>query len=168
MKANKILTTILAGGIALSLVACGNQSTSTSGKHDEATSQVIHEAHHDKKTAKKAKQSSNSSQKSAAAANSRSNGNQASSSNSQQGSGSTVNNNQATMSESDARDLVKTHLGMQRDRAGQAGQAMPNQPTADAIDGFNATKNGNGWTVSGNYNGQSYTYHVSPNGVTSD
>lgn len=161
MKLNKILTTVLAGSMVLTLAACGNQSTSSSTKHEEAASAKVSKAKrhtsHKKSTAKKNSNSSSNSNDQQATANS----------SSQQGGKTQVSNNQqASMSESDARDLLKTHLGMQRDAAGQNGQSMPVQPTADAVDGFNAQQNGNGWTISGNYNGKTYSYHVSPNGVT--
>lgn len=159
MKLNKFLTTLLAASTVLTLAACGNQSTSSSAKHDEATSsQVSKSKHHKKNAAKKEAQSESSSSQQVSS----------SSSSSQQGGNSQVNNQQASMSENDARDLLKTHLGMQRDAAGQNGQSMPVQPTADAIDGFTAKQNGNGWTISGSYNGKTYSYQVSPNGVTAE
>ena len=72
------------------------------------------------------------------------------------------------MSSSDAKNLVKEFLANARADALQSGKEEPAQPSVDSIDGFTAKQNDtNDWTVSGTYNGQSYSYHVTPTSITS-
>ena len=84
------------------------------------------------------------------------------------GATSTVKQNsstssQATMTATDARNIVKEHIGNQLNNRGIAGQSTSDLPSIDSVDGYTATQNGtNNWTVSGN----GHTYHVTANSVT--
>ena len=70
---------------------------------------------------------------------------------------------QATMTATDARNIVKEHIGNQLNNRGIAGQSTDDLPSIDSVDGYTATQNGtNNWTVSGN----GHTYHVTANSVT--
>ncbi|GFI60582.1 hypothetical protein IMSAG044_01477 [Lactobacillaceae bacterium] len=70
---------------------------------------------------------------------------------------------QATMTATDARNIVKEHIGNQLNNRGIAGQSTSDLPSIDSVDGYTATQNGtNNWTVSGN----GHTYHVTANSVT--
>ncbi len=70
---------------------------------------------------------------------------------------------QATMTATDARNIVKEHIGNQLNNRGLAGQSTSDLPSIDSVDGYTATQNGtNNWTVSGN----GHTYHVTANSVT--
>lgn len=170
MEIKKVMMTAMAGTMMLSLAACGNKSTSTTKKDTVESSSHMKKSSHSKKKntpkdssiSSKLKSSSNdrvalkSSSSSANTANS-----------SSKVTANSANNQAQTMTETDARNLVKEHLGNQRANALEAGQSTVNQPTADAIDGFTATQNGtNDWTVSGTYGGRTYTYHVTPNAIT--
>ncbi|MBB1079822.1 hypothetical protein H5S09_08130 [Limosilactobacillus sp. STM2_1] len=70
---------------------------------------------------------------------------------------------QATMTATDARNIVKEHIGNQLNDRGVAGKSTDDLPSIDSVDGYTATQNGtNNWTVSGN----GHTYHVTANSVT--
>lgn len=190
MKLQKVMTLGITGIMALSLAACGNKSATETHKSTAESSHVT-KKHSDKKKSslkivKSKKSSTKKNSKSSASANdntvlsgsaSATNSNKASSTNSNNSSVAAASSSSAssssakqsttrTMSADDARNLVKEHLSNQRANALQAGKASPNQPSVDSIDGFTTQNTGNGWTVSGNYNGQTYTYHVTPNAVT--
>lgn len=67
------------------------------------------------------------------------------------------------MNATDAKNIVKEHIGNQLNNRGVAGQSTSDLPSIDSIDGYTATQNGtNNWTVSGN----GHTYHVTANSVT--
>ena len=67
------------------------------------------------------------------------------------------------MTATDARNIVKEHIGNQLNNRGIAGQSTSDLPSIDSVDGYTATQNGtNNWTVSGN----GHTYHVTANSVT--
>jgi hypothetical protein len=170
MEIKKVMMTAMTGTMMLSLAACGNKSTSTTKKDAvESSSHMKKSSHSNKKNTSKdssvsTKQKS-SSNESVALRSSSSSANVANSSN--KVTAKSANNQAQAMTETDARNLVKEHLGNQRANALESGQSTVNQPTADAIDGFTATQNGtNDWTVSGTYGGRTYTYHVTPNAIT--
>src|SRR5699024_1185589 len=76
---------------------------------------------------------------------------------------SSAKQNQMTMSATDAKNIVKEHIGNQLSDRGIAGQSTSDLPSIDSVDGYTATQNGtNDWTVSGN----GHTYHVTANSVT--
>lgn len=164
MKIKQLLMTGIAGMTMLSLAACGNKSA-TETHHEEATSS---------KTAKKVNHHQHSAKKSSAMKtdNVLSSSNASSTKTTINGvknseTAKSVNSRQeAVMTETDARNLVKEHLGNQMATARENGKDIT-QPAVDAVDGFNATQNGdNDWTISGSYNGHAYTYHVTPTAIT--
>lgn len=165
----------MAGVMMLSLAACGNKSA-TETKKDNIESGHVAKKHSSKKKSElkvaksTSKQNSTSSSskdnvivtQSSSSTNTTINGVKNST------TAKSINQRQApTMTMTDAKNLVKEHLGNQRAIALEAGQGEPTQPTASSIDGFTATQNGtNDWTVSGTYGGKIYTYHVTPNAIT--
>lgn len=171
MKLKKIMMSAIAGTMMLSLVACGSKSATQSHKDTaESSSYVTKSKHHAKKMTKvtsSSKKISNNNDDVKVSSTSSStkttiNGVQNSTT-----AKSVSSRETQTMNETDARNLVKEHLGNQRANALEAGKGEPNQPTADSIDGFTTKQNGtNDWTVSGTYGGKTYTYHVTPNVIT--
>ncbi|MBM6941203.1 hypothetical protein [Limosilactobacillus coleohominis] len=171
MKLKKIMMSAIAGTMMLSLVACGSKSATQSHKDTaESSSHVTKSKHHAKKMTKvtsSSKKISNNNDDVKVSSTSSStkttiNGVQNSTT-----AKSVSSRETQTMNETDARNLVKEHLGNQRANALEAGKGEPNQPTADSIDGFTTKQNGtNDWTVSGTYGGKTYTYHVTPNVIT--
>ncbi|HJA46418.1 MAG TPA: hypothetical protein H9792_01455 [Candidatus Limosilactobacillus excrementigallinarum] len=169
MKLKKIMMSTLAGGMVFSLAACGNKST-TETKKDTAESSQVTKKHSTKKSSKKSTKKASSSDtkdnvvisKSSSSTNTTINGVKNSA------TAQSVSQRQTqSMTESDARNLVKEHLSNQRANSLEAGNGEPTQPTVSAIDGFSATQNGtNDWTISGTYGGKTYTYHVTPNAIT--
>ncbi|WP_251545339.1 hypothetical protein [Limosilactobacillus caecicola] len=173
MEMKKIATTMLASALVLSLAACGNKSTSETNHDKAASSQVT-----------KSKKSHSSSAKSSSAKKQSSNKNSSSddveTTSTSSSTNTTINGvkNSATassvsqrqtpvMTATDARNMVKEHLGNQRANSLEAGNGEPTQPTADSIDNFSAVQNGtNDWTISGTYGGKTYTYHVTPSAIT--
>ena len=76
---------------------------------------------------------------------------------------SNAQQSQVTMTATDAKNIVKEHIGNQLSDRGIAGQSISDLPSIDSVDGYTATQNGtNNWTVSGN----GHTYHVTANSVT--
>lgn len=161
MKIKQLLMTGAAGMIMVSLAACGSKSA-TETHHEEATSsKVSHKPHHSTKKSSKTQTDDTSSSSNASSTKTTINGVK----NSQ--TAKSVNNRQsAVMTETDARNLVKEHLGNSMATAKENGKEIT-QPTVDAVDGFSATQNStNDWTISGSYNGHAYTYHVTPTAIT--
>lgn len=170
MKLKKVMMSAIAGTMMLSLAACGSKSATQSHKDTAESSQVTKSKHHAKKITKvtsSIKKTSNNNDDVKVSSTSSStkttiNGVQNSTT-----AKSVSSRETQTMNETDARNLVKEHLGNQRANALEAGKGEPNQPTADSIDGFTTKQNGtNDWTVSGTYGGKTYTYHVTPNAIT--
>lgn len=171
MTFKKLSTTMIAGMMLLSLSACGSQSANQHNNSESSSSKTT--------SAKVKKSSSTNSQKNSKSSKSSSQSktntnsdssstNISSSSTSQKSSSSSANSSERVMAASDAKDLVKEFLGNSRADALQSGKEAPKQPSIDSIDGFTAKQNDtNDWTVSGTYNGQSYSYHVTPTSITS-
>lgn len=161
MKIKQLLMTGIAGMTMLSLAACGNKSA-TETHHEEATSSKTTKkaSHHSARKSSKTETDNASSSSNASSTKTTINGVK----NSQ--TAKSVNSRQeAVMTATDARNLVKEHLGNQMATARENGKDIT-QPTVDAVDGFNATQNGdNDWTISGSYNGHTYTYHVTPTAI---
>ena len=188
MKLNKLFTTLAAGTLIITLAACGNNSaseTSNKSSTEVATSSKTAKKHQSSKakvSSNKENTTSSNSQiagdgSSSSAATGSSTDKQSSqnysvssiktSSNGSSSAKSSVKQNsnaqQATMTATDARNIVKEHIGNQLNNRGIAGQSTSDLPSIDSVDGYTATQNGtNNWTVSGN----GHTYHVTANSVT--
>ena len=171
MKIKKIAMSMAASLMVLSLAACGNKSTTETKKDSVESSHVVKK--HDSKKKNTLKNTNKVSSSSVSTTN---NNSESKSTNANTVSNNTTNKisntknasqQTQTMTETDAKNLVKEHLSNQRAKLLEAGQGEPNQPAVSAIDGFSATQNGtNDWTVTGTYNGKVFTYHVNPNAVT--
>lgn len=173
MKKNKVITSMAAVALVLSLAACGKSATDSSTTTSDADSVSSH------KVAK-------SSSKSSSSVDKKSSSNDESITSSITGSESTgttkntgssvvvtqsggdnnssTTNDQQTLDESEARGLLKVHFGTQ---AGDNQQnASVTQTQTDAVDNMVATYNGNNtWTFTGNVNGQQVSYTVSPTSI---
>lgn len=170
MKLQKIMMSSMAGAMVLSLAACGSKSATETHK-DTAESSHVTKKHHTKKSTLKTSNKtakSNSSSDNVVVSKDSSSTNTTINGVKNSVTAQSVSQRQTrTMSETDARNLVKEHLSNQRANSLEAGKGEPTQPTVSAIDGFNATQNGtNDWTISGTYGGKTYTYHVTPNAIT--
>lgn len=184
MKLNKLFTTLAAGTLMVTLAGCGSSNTT---KDSSSSSEVASSSKTTKKRSNvnKDKQSSNNT------TSSKNDDVTSSTSTSSQSTGSNSNDNysvasttlsasssaatssvkqsansqqsQATMTATDAKNIVKEHIGNQLNNRGIAGQSTSDLPAIDSVDGYTATQNGtNDWTVSGN----GHTYHVTANSVT--
>lgn len=170
----KLLSTFAACGMVLSLAACGNTTKTSSSKSEAIQSSKTTKKHTSSTGSKsnKSSQSSNSSSVNGAISSSNNNkyvvtSTSESSSSNAANSSSVVkqqsSSQQATMNSTDAKNIVKEHIGNQLNNRGVAGQSTSDLPSIDSIDGYTATQNGtNDWTVSGN----GHTYHVTANSVT--
>ena len=169
MKAKKLVTLLTTGSLMLTLAACGNSSSQNSSNKssDVASSKVT-----SKKSSSEAK-SSSVSKSSSSNANGSNGSSNSSSSTSSSANGMTTSSvtpqkqssssQQATMSATDAKNIVKEHIGNQLNNRGVAGQSTSDLPSIDSVDSYTATQNGtNNWTVSGN----GHTYYVTSNSVT--
>ncbi|EEU30567.1 hypothetical protein HMPREF0501_00945 [Limosilactobacillus coleohominis 101-4-CHN] len=173
MKLQKIMMSTMAGAMVLSLAACVSKST-TETKKDTAESSHVTKKHNSKKgsikVSKKNAQSNNNNSSSDNVVVSKSSSSTNTTINGVKNSATahSVSQRQTqTMTETDARNLVKEHLSNQRANSLEAGNGEPTQPAVSAIDGFSATQNStNDWTISGTYGGKTYTYHVTPNAIT--
>ncbi|MGK4126854.1 hypothetical protein [Limosilactobacillus vaginalis] len=166
MPIKKLSTTIFAGMMLLSLTACGSQSANQHNSNESGSSKAT--------SVKMKKSSSTNSQKNSKSSSQSKTSSDSSSTNisssnaSQKSSSSSANSSERVMAASDAKNLVKEFLANARADALQSGKEEPAQPSVDSIDGFTAKQNDtNDWTVSGTYNGQSYSYHVTPTSITS-
>lgn len=181
----KFVTLFAAGSLVLTLAACGNSTSTKSTKDSEARSaKVVKSSNSTKKNTMKSegKQDSSSTAQSAssqATTSSQSSASQTSSSQKTQGQYSVVktgdhsssvkaksdSTSQAQMTATDAKNIVKEHILNKLNEAGVNGQARPDVPSMDEIDGYTATQNGvNDWTISGN----GHTYHVTATSVTEE
>ena len=169
MKAKKLVTLLTTGSLMLTLAACGNSSSQNSSNKssDVASSKVT-----SKKSSSEAK-SSSVSKSSSSNANGSNGSSNSSSSTSSSANGMTTSSvtpqkqssssQQATMSATDAKNIVKEHIGNQLNNRGVAGQSTSDLPSIDSVDSYTATQNGtNNWTVSGN----GHTYYVTSSSVT--
>ncbi|KRM82317.1 hypothetical protein FC35_GL001393 [Limosilactobacillus coleohominis DSM 14060] len=172
MKLQKIMLSTVAGAMVLSLAACGSKST-TETKNDTAESSHVTKKHRSKKSSIKVSKKNTQSKDDSSSDNVVVSKNSSSTNTTINGvknsaTAQSVSQRQTqTMTETDARNLVKEHLSNQRANSLEAGNGEPSQPTISAIDGFSAIQNGtNDWTISGTYGGKTYTYHVTPNAIT--
>ena len=168
MTFKKLSTTMIAGMMLLSLSACGSQSANQHNNSESSSSKTTSAKVKKSSSTNSQKNSKSSSQSKTNTNSDSSSTNISSSSTSQKSSSSSANSSERVMVASDAKDLVKEFLGNSRADALQSGKEAPKQPSIDSIDGFTAKQNDtNDWTVSGTYNGQSYSYHVTPTSITS-
>ncbi|HJG17631.1 hypothetical protein [Limosilactobacillus vaginalis] len=168
MTFKKLSTTMIAGMMLLSLSACGSQSANQHNNSESSSSKTTSAKVKKSSSTNSQKNSKSSSQSKTNTNSDSSSTNISSSSTSQKSSSSSANSSERVMAASDAKDLVKEFLGNSRADALQSGKEAPKQPSIDSIDGFTAKQNDtNDWTVSGTYNGQSYSYHVTPTSITS-
>ena len=159
---------MIAGMMLLSLSACGSQSANQHNNSESSSSKTTSAKVKKSSSTNSQKNSKSSSQSKTNTNSDSSSTNISSSSTSQKSSSSSANSSERVMAASDAKDLVKEFLGNSRADALQSGKEAPKQPSIDSIDGFTAKQNDtNDWTVSGTYNGQSYSYHVTPTSITS-
>jgi DNA polymerase II small subunit/DNA polymerase delta subunit B len=168
----KLFSTVAACGMVLSLAACGNTTKTSSAKSEAVQSSKVNKKNNsskkkvDKNSQKSSSSTTSSSEKYAVTATTSESAN--SSNESTQSSSSSVvkkqnSSQQATMNATDAKNIVKEHIGNQLNNRGIAGQSTSDLPSIDSIDGYTTTQNGtNDWTVSGN----GHTYHVTANSVT--
>ena len=168
MTFKKLSTTMIAGMMLLSLSACGSQSANQHNNSESSSSKTTSAKVKKSSSTNSQKNSKSSSQSKTNTNSDSSSTNISSSSTSQKSSSSRANTSERVMAASVAKDLVKEFLGNSRADALQSGKEAPKQPSIDSIDGFTAKQNDtNDWTVSGTYNGQSYSYHVTPTSITS-
>lgn len=180
MKAKKLVTILTTGALMLTLAACGNNFSQESSKSSDVASSKVTS----KKSATKVRKDSSkntSSSTTSKNSGSKTNSNSSSSASSSYAESSTSSSangvatssvtpqkqnsssQQATMSATDAKNIVKEHIGNQLNNRGVAGQSTSDLPSIDSVDGYTATQNGtNNWTVSGN----GHTYHVTSSSVT--
>ena len=174
MNLKKVMMSAMAGGMVLSLAACGSKSTTETKKDAVENSHVV-KRHNKKKSNIKITKGNETSSESVNTKNdnvvvAKSNTSTTTTINGVKNSATAKSVSQRqtqTMTAVDAKNLVKEHLSNQRANALQAGQAEPTQPSIDAIDSFSAVQNGtNDWTVSGSFAGKTYSYHVTPSAIT--
>lgn len=185
MKANKLLTSIVAGAMLLSLAACNSNKFASGSDTTDSVSASSKAASKKSSTTKKqqvktvsddSSSSSSKSSSSATAANSSTSLSSASrgaaaatasNSSSSNGSSSSSSASTAALTQTQALDLLKERLGANLNNAGTSGQSMPVQPSATDVDSFTATQTGtNSWQFTGTVNGKTYTYNVSPTSIT--
>lgn len=159
----KVMATIAAGALMVTLAGCGNSSSSakSSSNSTESSSKVIKSAKTSNKAAATSEKQSNKEATSSSSVSSNTNNAETTK------SSSTVtaeqNNTRAEMTAQDAKNIVKEHIGNQLNNAGISGKPAVGLPTIDEVDGYTAVKNGvNDWTVSGN----GHSFHVTATSVT--
>lgn len=175
MKKNKVITSMAAVALVLSLAACGKSTTDSSTTTSDADSVSSHKVAKSSKstssTSKDATSNDNSSSEtsnnkaSSTAKNSSSNSASAQSINkTNTSSNSSTSTEAATFTAADARTVLKQHFGNQAGNNQQ--DASTTQSQVDAVDNLAASYNGdNTWTLSGTVNGQQVSYTVSQYGV---
>lgn len=153
MKKNKVITSMAAVALVLSLAACGKSATDSSTTTSDADSVSSH------KVAKSSKSTSSTSKDATSNDNSSSE-----TSNNKASSNSSTSTEAATFTAADARTVLKQHFGNQAGNKQQ--DASTTQSQVDAVDNLAASYNGdNTWTLSGTVNGQQVSYTVSQYGV---
>lgn len=175
MKKNKVITSMAAVALVLSLAACGKSTTDSSTTTSDADSVSSHKVAKSSKstssTSKDATSNDNSSSEtsnnkaSSTAKNSSSTSASAQSVNkTNTSSNSSTSTEAATFTAADARTVLKQHFGNQAGNNQQ--DASTTQSQVDAVDNLAASYNGdNTWTLSGTVNGQQVSYTVSQYGV---
>ncbi|MBD8088114.1 hypothetical protein HUK49_09365 [Limosilactobacillus sp. c11Ua_112_M] len=156
----KLMATVAAGALMITLAGCGNSS------NDASSSKVVKSAKTSGKTAATStNQSKKTSEKSvsSSAVTSSSSSNVASSSKSTTATSTSEQSTREQMTAQDAKNIVKEHIGNQLNNAGISGKPATGLPSIDEVDGYTAVQNGiNDWTVSGN----GHSFHVTATSVT--
>ena len=164
----KLMATVAAGALMITLAWCGNSSSSTkdNSSNDASSSKVVKSAKTSGKTAATStNQSKKASEKSvsSSAVTSSSSSNVTSSSKSTTATSTSEQSTREQMTAQDAKNIVKEHIGNQLNNAGISGKPATGLPSIDEVDGYTAVQNGiNDWTVSGN----GHSFHVTATSVT--
>ncbi len=164
----KLMATVAAGALMITLAGCGNSSSSTkdNSSNDASSSKVVKSAKTSGKTAATStNQSKKTSEKSvsSSAVTSSSSSNVTSSSKSTTATSTSGQSTREQMTAQDAKNIVKEHIGNQLNNAGISGKPATGLPSIDEVDGYTAVQNGiNDWTVSGN----GHSFHVTATSVT--
>ena len=164
----KLMATVAAGALMITLAGCGNSSSSTkdNSSNDASSSKVVKSAKTSGKTAATStNQSKKTSEKSvsSSAVTSSSSSNVTSSSKSTTATSTSEQSTREQMTAQDAKNIVKEHIGNQINNAGISGKPATGLPSIDEVDGYTAVQNGiNDWTVSGN----GHSFHVTATSVT--
>ena len=164
----KLMATVAAGALMITLAGCGNSSSSTkdNSSNDASSSKVVKSAKSSGKTAATStNQSKKASEKSvsSSAVTSSSSSNVTSSSKSTTATSTSEQSTREQMTAQDAKNIVKEHIGNQLNNAGISGKPATGLPSIDEVDGYTAVQNGiNDWTVSGN----GHSFHVTATSVT--
>ena len=164
----KLMATVAAGALMITLAGCGNSSSSTknNSSNDASSSKVVKSAKTSGKTAATStSQSKKASEKSvsSSAVTSSSSSNVTSSSKSTTATSTSEQSTREQMTAQDAKNIVKEHIGNQLNNAGISGKPATGLPSIDEVDGYTAVQNGiNDWTVSGN----GHSFHVTATSVT--
>ncbi|MBU9694872.1 hypothetical protein [Limosilactobacillus portuensis] len=164
----KLMATVAAGALMITLAGCGNSSSSTkdNSSNDASSSKVVKSAKTSGKTAATStNQSKKTSEKSvsSSAVTSSSSSNVTSSSKSTTATSTSEQSTREQMTAQDAKNIVKEHIGNQLNNAGISGKPATGLPSIDEVDGYTAVQNGiNDWTVSGN----GHSFHVTATSVT--
>ncbi len=164
----KLMATVAAGALMITLAGCGNSSSSTkdNSSNDASSSKVVKSAKTSSKTAATStNQSKKASEKSvsSSAVTSSSSSNVTSSSKSTTATSTSEQSTREQMTAQDAKNIVKEHIGNQLNNAGISGKPATGLPSIDEVDGYTAVQNGiNDWTVSGN----GHSFHVTATSVT--
>ena len=163
----KLMATVAAGALMITLAGCGNSSSSTkdNSSNDASSSKVVKSAKTSSKTAATStNQSKKASEKSvsSSAVTSSSSSNVTSSSKSTTATSTSEQSTREQMTAQDAKNIVKEHIGNQLNNAGISGKPATGLPSIDEVDGYTAVQNGiNDWTVSGGH-----SFHVTATSVT--
>ncbi|MBD7895301.1 hypothetical protein H9564_06250 [Limosilactobacillus sp. Sa3CUN2] len=164
----KIMATVAAGALMITLAGCGNSSSSTkdNSSNDASSSKVVKSAKTSGKTAATStNQSKKTSEKSvsSSAVTSSSSSNVTSSSKSTTATSTSEQSTREQMTAQDAKNIVKEHIGNQLNNAGISGKPATGLPSIDEVDSYTAVQNEiNDWTVSGN----GHSFHVTATSVT--
>ena len=164
----KLMASVAAGALMITLAGCGNSSSSTkdNSSNDASSSKVVKSAKTSGKTAATStNQSKKTSEKSvsSSAVTSSSSSNVTSSSKSTTATSTSEQSTREQMTAQDAKNIVKEHIGNQLNNAGISGKPATGLPSIDEVDGYTAVQNGiNDWTVSGN----GHSFHVTATSVT--
>ena len=164
----KLMATVAAGALMITLAGCGNSSSSTkdNSSNDASSSKVVKSAKTSGKTAATStNQSKKASEKSvsSSAVTSSSSSNVTSSSKSTTATSTSEQSTREQMTAQDAKNIVKEHIGNQLNNAGISGKPATGLPSIDEVDGYTAVQNGiNDWTVSDN----GHSFHVTATSVT--
>lgn len=162
----KIMATVAAGALMITLAGCANSSSSAknSSSNDASSSKVVKSA---KTSGKNAATSTKQSKKVSESSSSNSEMSSNSSTNSvatdKSATSSSEQNTRRQMTAQDAKNIVKEHIGNQLNNAGISGKPATGLPSIDEVDGYTAVQNGvNDWTVRGN----GHSFRVTATSVT--